>query len=107
MQANPRTPVEGMDLYTLLAYKWAGLDSVAGEARAYLNGEVSKDYSAMLALKVHDLEYYGSTVPLYTKSWRNTVRYKALELSWNIILAQKVDRFGHKRCPMPKILLPV
>ncbi|WP_400262955.1 hypothetical protein ACFX5U_07730 [Sphingobacterium sp. SG20118] len=90
-QSNPRTPIEGIDLYSLLAYKSAGLDPETGEARAYLNGEVSKDYSALLALKVHDLENYGSTVPLYTGSWRNSIRYKALELSWNIAY-----QLGHK-----------
>ena len=90
-QSDRRTPIEGMDMYSLLAYKWAGLDPETGEARVYLNGEVSKDYSAILALKVHDLENYGSTVPLYTGSWRNAVRYKALELSWNISY-----QLGHK-----------
>ncbi|WP_051959816.1 TonB-dependent receptor [Sphingobacterium sp. ML3W] len=90
-QSNARTAVEGLDLYSQLAYKWAGLDPETGEARAYLNGEVSKNYSAILALKVHDLENYGSTVPLYTGSWRNAVRYKTLELSWNISY-----QLGHK-----------
>jgi len=40
---------------------------------------------------VHDLEYLGSTVPLYMGSWRNSVRYKAFELSWNISY-----QLGHK-----------
>ncbi|WP_400263129.1 SusC/RagA family TonB-linked outer membrane protein [Sphingobacterium sp. SG20118] len=90
-QSTTRTAIEGMDLYSLLGYKWAGLDPETGEARAYLNGEVSKDYSAILAMKVHDLENYGSTVPLYSGSWRNSIRYKALELSWNISY-----QLGHK-----------
>ncbi|NJI74051.1 SusC/RagA family TonB-linked outer membrane protein [Sphingobacterium kitahiroshimense] len=90
-QSNPRTAIEGMDLYSLLAYKWGGLDPETGQARAYLNGEVSNNYNAILALKVHDLENYGSTVPLYTGSWRNSVRFKELELSWNISY-----QLGHK-----------
>lgn len=90
-QSNARTAVEGMDLYSQLAYKWAGLDPQTGEARAFLNGEVSKDYNAILALKVHDLENLGSTVPLYTGSWRNSIRYKSFELSWNISY-----QLGHK-----------
>ncbi|WP_400261327.1 SusC/RagA family TonB-linked outer membrane protein [Sphingobacterium sp. SG20118] len=90
-QSNARTAVTGMDLYSQLAYKWAGLDPETGQARAYLNGKVSKDYNAILALKVHDLENYGSTVPVYTGSWRNSIRYKAIELSWNISY-----QLGHK-----------
>jgi len=90
-QSNPTTPISGMDLYSLLAYKWAGLDAETGEARAYLNGEVSKDYNSILAMKVHELENYGSTVPLYAGSWRNSIRYKNLELSWNISY-----QLGHK-----------
>lgn len=90
-QGSPRTPIDGMDLNSLLAYKWAGLDPLTGDPRAYLNGEVSKDYNAILAMNVHDLEYLGSTVPLYMGSWRNSIRYKALELSWNISY-----QLGHK-----------
>ncbi|MEN5193452.1 SusC/RagA family TonB-linked outer membrane protein [Sphingobacterium faecium] len=90
-QTQTRTPVVGMDLNSLLAYKWAGLDPQTGEARAYLNGEVSKDYNAILASSVHDLENLGTTVPLYSGSWRNGVRYKNMELSWNISY-----QLGHK-----------
>ncbi|MEJ5145194.1 SusC/RagA family TonB-linked outer membrane protein [Sphingobacterium sp. MYb388] len=90
-QSNARTPIAGMDLYSQLAYKWAGLDPETGQARAYLNGEVSKDYNAILATKVSDLENYGSTVPLYSGSWRNSIRYKDFELSWNISY-----QLGHK-----------
>ncbi|MFD2904650.1 SusC/RagA family TonB-linked outer membrane protein [Sphingobacterium anhuiense] len=91
LTSNRNTPFEGMDLFGLLAYKWAGLDPETGEPRAYLNGEISKDYSAITNLKATDLEYMGSTIPLYTGSWRNSVRYKAVELSWNISY-----QLGHK-----------
>lgn len=90
-QSNTWTPIVGMDLYSQFAYKWAGLDPETGEARVYLNGEVSKDYNKILALKVNDLENYGSSAPLYTGSWRNGIQYKALELSWNISY-----QLGHK-----------
>ncbi|MBB2951142.1 SusC/RagA family TonB-linked outer membrane protein [Sphingobacterium sp. JUb56] len=85
------TPIVGMDMNSLLGYKWAGLDPATGEARAYLNGEVSKDYNAILALSVNDLENFGSTMPLYNGSWRNSIRFKNLELSWNISY-----QLGHK-----------
>ena len=91
MQSQKFTPFESLDLYSLLAYKWAGLDPETGEPRAYLNGKVSKDYATINGTKATDLEYLGSTIPLYTGSWRNSIRYKALELSWNISY-----QLGHK-----------
>lgn len=78
------TPFEGMDLYSLLTYKWAGLDPEDGSPRAYLNGQVSKDYYAVIAQQVSELENQGSVVPLYFGSFRNSVRYKTVELSFNI-----------------------
>ncbi|MCW2259601.1 MULTISPECIES: SusC/RagA family TonB-linked outer membrane protein [Sphingobacterium] len=89
--ANVMTPIEGRDLFSLLTYKWAGLDPETGAPRAYLNGEISKDYSAITNMNVKDLEYQGSAIPLYTGSFRNSVRYKTVELSWNISY-----QLGHK-----------
>lgn len=89
--ATVMTPIEGRDLFSLLTYKWAGLDPETGAPRAYLNGEISKDYSAITNMNVKDLEYQGSAIPLYTGSFRNSVRYKTVELSWNISY-----QLGHK-----------
>ncbi len=86
-----KTPIAGMGLYELLTYKWAGLDPEDGAPRAYLNGEVSKDYVAIMNDKVSTLEQHGSQVPLYFGSFRNSVRYKSVELSWNIAY-----QLGHK-----------
>ncbi|MEN5053850.1 SusC/RagA family TonB-linked outer membrane protein [Sphingobacterium kitahiroshimense] len=78
------TPFEGMDLYSLLTYKWAGLDPKDGSPQAELDGQVSKDYYAVIAQQVNDLENHGSVIPLYFGSFRNSVRYKNIELSFNI-----------------------
>lgn len=86
-----KTAIEGMDLYSLLTYKWAGLDPEDGAVRAYLNGEVSKDYIAILNAKVSSLENHGSQMPLYFGSFRNSIRFKNVELSWNISY-----QLGHK-----------
>ncbi|ERJ61315.1 SusC/RagA family TonB-linked outer membrane protein [Sphingobacterium paucimobilis] len=83
-QTMVSTPIEGLDLRSVLSYRWAGLDPENGDAQAYLNGEVSKDYFAILAMDVNDLENHGAAVPLYFGSWRNSVKYKSIELSWNI-----------------------
>ncbi|MBE8721363.1 SusC/RagA family TonB-linked outer membrane protein [Sphingobacterium pedocola] len=86
------TPVEGMDLHSQLAYKWAGLDPEDGTPRGYLDGEISKDYSALVnQSSVHDVDNHGSLRPVYFGSFRNNFRYQDLELSFNIAY-----NLGHK-----------
>ncbi|MEN5057605.1 SusC/RagA family TonB-linked outer membrane protein [Sphingobacterium kitahiroshimense] len=83
--AAQMTPIQGADLFSLLSFKWAGLDPETGVARGYINGEVSKDYmSIYYNSTIHDLENHGSTVPLYFGSLRNTFEYGPLEFSFNI-----------------------
>ena len=86
-----RVPVEGENLSSLRTYKWAGLDPEDGTPRGYLNGEISKNYSAITGAKVETLDNHGSQIPVYFGSWRNSVRYKMMELSWNISY-----QLGHK-----------
>lgn len=40
-----------MDLYSLLTYKWAGLDPEDGTPRGYLDGEISKIMSLLQVQK--------------------------------------------------------
>ena len=86
-----QTPIEGMNLYSLLTYDWAGLDPEDGTPQGYLNGEVSKNYSAITGAKVQTLKNHGAQSPVYFGSWRNSLRYKVVELSWNISY-----QLGHK-----------
>ncbi|ERJ57345.1 hypothetical protein M472_01060 [Sphingobacterium paucimobilis HER1398] len=80
-----RTPIEGYDLYSLLTYKWAGLNPNTGMPRGYLNGEVSDDYFGIVyGSEVDDLDNHGSSKPTYFGSLRNGFTYKKLELSFNI-----------------------
>ncbi|WP_164111981.1 MULTISPECIES: SusC/RagA family TonB-linked outer membrane protein [Sphingobacterium] len=90
-QGSRMTPIKGMDIYSVLAYRWAGLDPATGEVRAWLNGEVSKDYIGIVNQKTGDLLNVGSAIPLYVGSFRNAVQYKGVELSWNIAY-----QLGHK-----------
>lgn len=85
------TPIEGMDLYSVLTYRWAGLDPQTGEPRGYVEGEVSKDYIAMTNAPVTELDNHGPAMPLYFGSLRNSFRYRQLELSFNISY-----QLGHK-----------
>lgn len=83
--------IEGRDPFSLLTYKFAGLDPLDGSPQFYVNGEVSKDYSAVLNAKTSTLQNHGSQRPVYFGSLRNSLRYKGLELSWNISY-----QLGHK-----------
>jgi hypothetical protein len=86
------TPIEGMDLYSLLTYKWAGLDPETGMPRGYVNGEISKDYGTIVNRgTIADLENHGSLKPVYFGSFRNNFSYRNLEFSFNISY-----QLGHK-----------
>ncbi|MDH5826297.1 SusC/RagA family TonB-linked outer membrane protein [Sphingobacterium faecium] len=86
------TPIEGMDLYSLLTYKWAGLDPETGMPRGYVDGEVSTDYGTIVNRgTIDDLENHGSLKAPYFGSFRNNLSYKNLEFSFNISY-----QLGHK-----------
>ena len=86
------TPFEGMDLYSQLAYPWAGLDPDDGSPLGYLDGEVSKDYGTLVnRTTVDQIDNHGSLRPLYFGSLRNTFSYKEFEFSFNVAF-----NLGHK-----------
>ncbi|CDS92077.1 TonB-dependent receptor plug [Sphingobacterium sp. PM2-P1-29] len=80
-------PREGMPLYSVYAYKWAGLDPNNGDPQGYVNGEISKDYVAMqneIRADINKLNYVGTARPKVYGAFRNTFRYYQLSLSANI-----------------------
>lgn len=87
-------PVVGRPLFGIYSYPWAGLDPNTGQARGYLNGQVSTQYSQITAALAQDpannLVYNGNALPPYFGALRNTFVYKQLELSFNITY-----RFGY------------
>lgn len=78
----PVSGIEGHPIYTMYAYKWAGLDPTTGEAQGYLDGEVSKNYQSITGTgtQVEDLEYYGSAIPTKFGSLINAISYKNISL---------------------------
>lgn len=82
----PVSGIEGHPIYTMYAYKWAGLDPNTGEAQGYLDGEVSKDYQSITGTgtQVEDLEYFGSAIPTKFGSLINAVSYKNISLQVGI-----------------------
>jgi len=76
----------GRAIYGIYSYKWAGLDPATGEPQGYLEGQVSKDYTALTgaAVLLSDLNYHGSALPTWFGSLGNTFTYKKLSLTARI-----------------------
>jgi TonB-linked SusC/RagA family outer membrane protein len=84
--------VVGWPVYSILSYKWAGLDPQTGDPRGYVNGQVSKDYASILSsgTPASDLVYSGSALPTIFGSLGNTVTWKQLSLT-----ARVLYKFGY------------
>lgn len=75
----------GKPVTSLYSYDWAGLDPINGDPQGYINGQISKDYAALVNISPDKLIYHGSSTPIYSGAFRNTFTYKNLNLSVNII----------------------
>ncbi len=81
------TPLIGKPIYSLASYKWRGLDN-HGNPQGLLNGNVSTDYSAIIAdhnrngLNGESFTFHGSSQPLYFGSLSNNIGYKDFALTF-------------------------
>jgi len=75
----------GRSSNAVFSYAWAGLDPATGDPLGYINGEKSKDYAALTNVSPDQLQYHGSYVPVYSGGIRNTVSYKNISFSINVI----------------------
>jgi len=86
---------EGADLSRFYAYKWAGLDPLTGDPRGYFEGQIvsissassntSTNYAKIANSPLSSATYFGSAVPVYFGSVRNTFSYRQLSLSFNLL----------------------
>lgn len=91
--SNPSAITQGDDLSRAFAFKWAGLDPKTGDPRGYLNGNIvtidntsagSDSYNGIVAAPISSLHYFGSLIPVYFGSFRNTFSYRNFSLSANL-----------------------
>jgi len=76
---------EGNSLYGVYSYRSAGLDEI-GDPMGYLNGNLSKDYTGIIASNTMDnIVYHGSSRPTSFGSLRNSFSYGNWSLSANIL----------------------
>lgn len=77
-------PVLDRPVYSLFSYRWGGLDHNTGDPLGYVNGKISKDYSAIMASSnPADMVYNGPARPTIFGALRNDFSYRALTLSVN------------------------
>lgn len=85
------SPIVGKPAYSIFALQWAGLDPENGNPQGILNGEVSKDYAAILnETDPSELEYFGAALPLYFGSFKQTFGYRGFSFSFMLTY-----RLGH------------
>lgn len=88
------SPVVGRPLFSIYSYPWAGLDPETGQARGFLNGEPSNDYSQIRQYLAEDPEnnliYHGNALAPFFGALRNTFSYQGIEFSLNLTY-----RFGY------------
>ncbi|AOM76069.1 hypothetical protein BFS30_02135 [Pedobacter steynii] len=82
---------EGAGLSRLYAFRWAGLDPETGDPMGYIDGNpvrITGDidvYNAIATAPLSTAHYFGSSVPVYFGSLRNTFNYKNFSVSANIL----------------------
>jgi hypothetical protein len=77
-------PIEGEDPYSIVSFKWAGLDG-QGDPVGFLNGVPSKDYTTITTKPSwDDLVLNGSSRPKLFGNFLNTWSYKNISLSVNL-----------------------
>lgn len=75
----------GKPLFSIWSYRFAGIDPNNGDPIGILNGESSKNYSAILANTNPDsLQFHGSARPTFYGAIRQDFSYKNFSLSFNM-----------------------
>ena len=85
------TPIEGKPVFSVLSYRWAGLDD-KGNPQGIVDGKPSTDYTTITGAgtQVDDLKYNGPAMPPVYGSLTNTFKWK----EFSVIVA--VDyKLGH------------
>jgi len=80
--------VEGRDINSLFAYKWAGLSNT-GEAQSYIGKTPTSDYYGVAFSPFTDtgsaVVFKGSSTPVNSGSLRNSFTYKGFTISANLL----------------------
>ena len=81
-------PLVGKPLYSIISYKWGGLDN-QGNPQGYLNGMLSEDYNSIFnstgqTKDSQNIVYRGSATPIFFGAIGNSFSWKGFTLTANI-----------------------
>ncbi|MFC6102841.1 SusC/RagA family TonB-linked outer membrane protein [Olivibacter domesticus] len=90
--SNAITPIEGMPVFSVYGFAWAGLDPASGDPLGFLpSGEISNDYNQLARTATFDqLIFMGRARPPHAGSLRQTFSYANFSASMNLAF-----KFGH------------
>lgn len=74
-------PIQGKPVYSIMSYKWAGLDPQTGNPQGILNGKTSEDYTSLYYDSVQNLVYSGPAIPTIFGYFNNTFSWKGLSIT--------------------------
>lgn len=78
-------PLTNRPLYAIYSYPWVGLESSTGDPQGYVNGQLSTDYTKIMAnFTPENISYSGSARPTVFGAFRNSLKWRELELSVGI-----------------------
>ena len=81
-----QVPIVGKPQYALYSYPYQGLDPQTGNPVGFLNGEPSQNYAAIITgINADNIVYHGSIRPTVYGGLRNTLSYKDVSLSANLV----------------------
>lgn len=80
-------PIEGRPVYSMLSYKWGGLDAATGDPLGYIDHQLSKDYDLITGsgTSKDDLVYSGPVMPTAIIGLGNNVEFAGFSLAFRII----------------------
>lgn len=88
-------PMNGRPVLSIYSYRWGGLDPANGDPLGYVDGEKSKNYSAMTSsTTLEGLIYNGPVNPPIVGAFRNDFFWKHVSVSVNI--TYKIGHFFRK-----------
>lgn len=81
------TLIVGKPLYSMLSYRWGGLDPSTGDPVGFINGGNSKNWAAITgdSTRIEDLVYSGSAIPTFYGSLGNTFTWKKLSVTARLL----------------------
>lgn len=80
------TPVPGKPVYSLLSYRWGGLDPQTGDPIGYINGKQSTNWASITydSTSIADLVYSGPSAPPVFGAITNSISWKGFTITANI-----------------------